>query len=70
MEEEIRVIAPKRSYYGRLQVTLPKHIKTTILGWSIRSGMKRAEFLRTSLMIGAAELAERIKAKGPDEGYG
>ena len=30
MEEEIRVITPKRSYYGRLQASLPKHIKTTI----------------------------------------
>ncbi len=38
MEEKI--IQTKRGVYGRVNVTLPLTIKTTMLAWQKKSGMK------------------------------
>ncbi len=67
MSEE--VIITKRGTYGRVQVTLPMQVKTTMLKWMRKSGMGKAEFLRVALMIGAAKVAENVMAKKPEEGY-
>jgi hypothetical protein len=67
MEEQI--ITTKRGTFGRLQVTLPMSVKSSITTWIRRSGMGKSEFLRVALMIGASSLAEQVKAKKPDEGY-
>lgn len=67
MSEEI--INTKNGVYGRVQVTLPLQVKSNMLAWSKKSGLTRAQFLRTALMIGAAKLAEDIKAKSPSEAY-
>jgi hypothetical protein len=64
-----QIITTKTGVYGRLQVTMPMQVKVSMLDWAKKSGLKKAEFFRMALMIGAAELAERVKAKGPDEGY-
>ena len=63
------VIITKRGTYGRVQITLPMTVKTTMLKWMKKSGMGKAEFLRVSLMIGAAKVAENMMAKQPNEGY-
>jgi len=37
------IIKTKRGLYGRVNVTLPLHIKTNLLDLQKRSGMKKAE---------------------------
>jgi hypothetical protein len=67
MEEQ--VITTKRGTFGRMQVTLPMSVKSSIATWIRKSGMGKSEFLRVALMIGASSLAEQVKAKKPDDGY-
>jgi hypothetical protein len=67
MNEE--TIITKRIPYGRVQVTLPMPVKTSMLVWVRKSGMGKAEFLRVALMMGARQLAEGLNAKEPGEGY-
>jgi len=64
-----KIISTQRGLYGRLQVTLPMPAKSSMLAWAKKSGMKKAEFLRVSLMLGAIQLANDLRAKNPDEGY-
>jgi hypothetical protein len=68
MSEE--VIVTKRGTFGRVQVTLPMTVKNSMMRWVRKSGMGKSEFLRVSLMIGAAQLAGDVLAKDPLEGYG
>jgi len=67
MEE--KAIITKRGTFGRVQVTLPVTVKESMLSWQQVSGMGKAEFFRVALMIGAAQLANNIQAKMPNEGY-
>lgn len=62
-------ITTQSGIYGRLQVTLPMPAKSSMLSWAKKSGMKKAEFLRVALMIGAAQLANDLHAKNLDEGF-
>ena len=64
-----KTIITQRGIYGRLQVTLPMPAKSSMLDWAKKSGMKKAEFLRVALMIGANHLATELSAKHPEEGY-
>ncbi len=64
-----KIISTQRGIYGRLQVTLPMPAKSSMLSWAKKSGMKKAEFLRVALMIGAVQLANDLRAKNLDEGY-
>jgi hypothetical protein len=64
-----QIITTKRGTFGRLQVTLPMSVKSSMASWIRKSGMGKSEFLRVALMIGASKLAEQINAKKPDEGY-
>ncbi len=64
-----KVFETKSGIYGRLQVTLPMLAKSSMLSWAKKSGMKKAEFLRVALMIGAMQLANNLRAKNPNEGY-
>ena len=64
-----QVIVTKRGTYGRVQVTLPMTVKTSMMNWMRKSGMGKAEFLRVALMMGASQLAESVQAKKPGEGF-
>jgi hypothetical protein len=64
-----QVIITKRGTFGRVQVTLPMSVKSSITTWIRKSGMGKSEFLRVALMIGASRLAEQVNAKKPEEGY-
>jgi hypothetical protein len=64
-----QVITTKRGTFGRVQVTLPMSVKSSMASWIRKSGMGKSEFLRVALMIGASKLAEQINAKKPEEGY-
>jgi hypothetical protein len=66
MEE---IVTTKRGSFGFIRVTIPMNVKDTMLLWHQKSGMRRAEFFRVSLMIGANHLAESINAKDKGEGY-
>lgn len=66
MEREINT---KRGSFGRIQVTLPMDTKTKMMQWYQKSGLRKAEFFRVALMIGASQLAESVKAKRQDESY-
>jgi len=61
MEE--KTIKTKRGVYGRVNVTLPLTIKTSMLSWAKRSGMKKAEFLRLALTTGFLELSKGITSE-------
>jgi hypothetical protein len=63
------MIKTKSRVFGRVQVTLSVQVKRSMIVWANKSGMRKAEFLRTALMIGDAQLAEDVKAKSPEEGY-
>jgi hypothetical protein len=64
-----KIISAQSGIYGRLQVTVPISAKSSMLSWVKKSGMKKAEFLRVALMIGAVQLANELRAKGIDEGF-
>jgi hypothetical protein len=68
MEME-QVITTKINTYGFVRVTIPMSVKEKMLTWCRRSGMGKAEFFRVSLMMGAVNLADQVKAKNPTEGY-
>ena len=56
MEE--RIIKTKRGLYGRVNITLPLPVKTSLLDLQKKSGLKKAEFLRVVLMMGTEKLSE------------
>ena len=64
-----QVITTKRGTFGKVQVTLPMSVKSSMVTWMKKSGMGKTEFFRVALMIGASKLAEQVNAKKPDEGY-
>ena len=51
MEEQVITTKNGRKF-GRVQVTLPMHVKNTLLELQNYSGMKRAEFLRQIIFLG------------------
>jgi hypothetical protein len=66
MEEKI--IKTKRGLYGRVNITLPLPVKTSLMDLQKKSGMKKAEFLRTALMMGTVKLSESILTDRLDMG--
>ena len=56
-----KLIITKRGIYGRVNVTLPLPMKTSMLAWAKRSGMKKAEFLRLALTTGFLALSKGIE---------
>lgn len=66
MTEEI--IKRKTGTYGRINIVLPISAKQSMLSWMSKSGLKKAQFFRTALMIGSLQLAEQlgIKEKSDD----
>ena len=63
------VIKTKTGIYGRVNITLPLPVKLSMLSWQKKSGMNKAQFFRTALMMGALQLANDLHAKDPDTGY-
>ena len=61
------IIKTKRGVYGRVNVTLPLTIKTTMLALQKKSGMKKAEFFRLALTTGFLELSKGIVSSGADQ---
>jgi len=61
------IIKTKRGIYGRVNVTLPLTIKTTMLALQKKSGMKKAEFFRLALTTGFLELSKGIVSNDADQ---
>jgi hypothetical protein len=59
-----QTIKTSKGIYGRLNITLPLPMKTSMLAWARKSGVKKAEFLRLALTMGFLELSRGIT---PDE---
>ena len=59
-----QTIKTSKGVYGRINITLPLPMKTSMLAWAKKSGMKKAEFLRLALTKGFLELSRGIT---PDE---
>ena len=55
-----QIIITKTGSYGRVNVVLPMPIKDQMLNWMTQSGMKKAQFFRTALMIGTVQLAQQL----------
>ena len=64
-----QIIRTKTGVYGRVNVTLPLPAKVSMLSWQKKTGMNKAQFFRTALMIGALQLANDLQAKEPNSGY-
>lgn len=58
-----QIIKTKTGSYGRVNVVLPMPIKDQMLNWMVQSGMKKAQFFRTALMIGTVQLAQQLGIK-------
>jgi hypothetical protein len=56
-----KVITTRRGVYGRVQVTLPLTVKTSLMELQKKSGMKKAEFLRLAIMTGYLNLSQGIE---------
>jgi len=63
-----QVITTRRGIYGRVNITLPLHIKTAMLAWAKESGMRKAEFLRLALTTGFLVLSRGIQSGGLESG--
>ena len=63
------IIKTKTGVYGCVNVTLPLSAKVSMFSWQKKSGMNKAQFFRTALMIGALQLANNLQAKEPNVGY-
>jgi hypothetical protein len=61
MTEEI--IKRKTGTYGRVNIVLPISAKQSMLCWMSKSGLKKAQFFRTALLIGSVQLAENLGIK-------
>lgn len=57
-----KIIQTKRGVYGQFNITLPLTVKTTMVDWQKRSGMKKSEFLRLALTTGFLELSRGMSA--------
>ncbi len=55
-----QIIKTNTGSYGRVNVVLPIPIKDQMLNWMNQSGMKKAQFFRTALMIGTVQLAQQL----------
>ena len=59
-------IQTRRGVYGRVNATLPLTIKTTMIAFQKKSGMKKAEFFRLALTTGFLELSKGIVSSDAD----
>jgi hypothetical protein len=66
MEKEIN---KNGKSWGRLMVVIPMEAKLKIMRWQLKSGMRKAEFLRGALLVGANSIATQTGAKDQDESY-
>jgi len=62
-----KIVTTKRGSFGFVRVAIPKTVKELMLKWCNKSGLGKAEFFRVSLIMGAVQLAEQVKAKSHDE---
>jgi hypothetical protein len=58
-----KVITTKRGLYGRVNITLPLNVKSSLMEFQKRSGYKKAEFMRLALMTGYITIAHNIEKK-------
>ena len=54
------IVTKNRVVYGRLTITLPMEAKYQIMHWSHKSHMRKVEFLKAALLIGATQLAKQL----------
>jgi hypothetical protein len=64
-----KIIRTKRGVFGRFNVTLPLQVKNTVLELAKESGMRKAEYLRVALVIGAMQLDRNPAARHSFERY-
>jgi len=57
-----QVIKTKRGLYGRVNVTLPLPVKTSLMDFQKKSGLKKAEFLRMALVTGYMTLSKGMES--------
>jgi hypothetical protein len=67
MTEEI--ITRKTGTYGRVNIVLPISAKQSMLSWMSKSGLKKAQFFRTALLMGSVQLAEQLGVKEKSDNH-
>jgi hypothetical protein len=66
VESEMKV---RKESWGRLTCSIPMFAKYKIMEWQRKSGMRKAEFLRSAILIGAVQMANQTGAKSPEDRY-
>jgi hypothetical protein len=67
MEEQI--IRARTGNYGRINVVVPISAKESMISWMKKSGINKAQFFRTALMIGTIQLAQQLGIKGESDDH-
>jgi hypothetical protein len=65
-----KIITTKRGLYGRVNITLPMPVKISLMELQKKSGMKKAEFLRLTIMTGYLNLSQGIEKKNQSQVLG
>ena len=68
-EKKIMEMEKKEFNWGRLTCSIPMSAKLKIMYWQHRSGLRKAEFLRGAMLIGALKIADETGARHVDESY-
>ena len=63
------IIKRKTGTYGRVNIVLPMKAKQSMLSWMKKSGIKKAQFFRTALLIGSVQLAEQLGIKEKSDNH-
>ncbi|MHA1280380.1 MAG: hypothetical protein ACTSQ8_24685, partial [Candidatus Helarchaeota archaeon] len=63
------IIRRKTGNYGRVNIVLPLSAKQSMLSWMEKSGIKKAQFFRTALLIGSVQLAEQLGIKEKSDNH-
>jgi len=67
MSEE--VIKARTGNYSRVNIVVPVNAKKSMVSWIKKSGIKKAQFYRTALLIGSVQLAQQLGIKEKSDSH-
>ena len=67
MPEEI--IKARTGNYSRVNIVVPVTAKESMVSWMKKSGIKKAQFFRTALLIGTVQLAQQLGIKEESDNH-
>ena len=64
-----KIIKANTGNYGRINVVVPISAKESMVSWMKKSGINKAQFFRTALMIGTVQLAKNLGIKKESDNH-